>query len=101
MVDTTIFGLYDEYLTTKSLIRTVVGVYEINHIIQYGENSYGKKYNIYMDEETKDIIKFLCSLWANKIRATVFKSAIEEWMITQEIPYHVIPKSEWREWQKK
>jgi len=101
MVETTLFGLYDEYLNTHSLISIVVGVYEINHIIQYGENSYGKKFTVHMDKETRNIVEFLCNSWANKIRATVFKSAIEEWMYTQKIPYHIIPKSEWREWEKR
>ncbi len=81
-------------------MAVVVGVYEINHIIQFGENSYGKKYTIHLDKETKELITFLCNSWANKVKATIFKSAIEEWMGTQEIPYHIIPKSEWRAWQK-
>ena len=100
MVEVTLFGLYDEYLSTDSLMEVVVGVYEINHIVQFKENSYGRKYELLMDKETEDILSFLCNSWASKIRATVFKSAIEEWMNTQEIPYHIIPKSEWKKWQK-
>lgn len=97
-VDATIITLYKIFLDSDELIDTIVGVYEISHIIKYGRDSNDVKYNLIMDCETRELIEFLCYSWASKIRATVFKRAIEEWVATQQIPYHIIPKKDFTEY---
>lgn len=94
----TIINLYDEWLDTNSLIEIIIGVYEINHIVRYGEDSKGVKYNLILDKETSMLLEFLCNAWSSKIRATAFKSALEEWISTQQVPYHVIPKKEYEKY---
>lgn len=95
---TTITGLYKEYLDTDNLIEIIIGAFEINYIFQNSENTVGKKYNLIMDYETKVLLEFLCHSWTNKIRATIFKSAIEEWIKTGKLPFHIIPKKDYEKY---
>ena len=37
-VDATIVTLYKKYLNSDKLIDTVIGVYEISHIVKYGRD---------------------------------------------------------------
>jgi len=96
--DATIITLYDRFLDSDNLFDVVIGVYEINHIVKYERDSNSVRYNLIMDCETRLLIEFLCYSWASKIRATVFKKAIEEWISTQQIPYYIIPKKDFTEY---
>lgn len=95
-IDVTIITLYEEFLGTDSLIDIVIGTYEINHIIKYGVDSNGVMYNLMMDCETILLLEFLCHSWASKIKATVFKRAIKDWIDTQQVPYHIISEKDYK-----
>lgn len=97
-IDLTVIGLYQKFLNTTNLIETVVGVYEVSHVIKYGKDSNGTKYNLITDCETRVLLEFLCYAWTSKIRATAFKSAIAHWISAQTIPYQIIPKKDFKEY---
>ena len=101
VVDLTVIGLYDRFLETNSLIETVVGVYEVSHIIKYGRDSNDNQYRLIADCETRMLLEFLCFAWTSKIRATAFKSAIEHWIDSQKIPYQIIPKKDFTDYVRK
>jgi len=100
-LSTTIISLYDRFLSSENLIDIVIGTYEINHIIKYGVDSNGVMYNLMFDCETTLLIEFLCYSWASNIKATVFKRAIKDWICTQKIPYHIIPKKDYQNYVRK
>ena len=50
------------------------------------------------DCETTLLLEYLCHTWASKIKATVFKRAIEEWITTQKIPFHIIPRKDYTDY---
>lgn len=95
---TTVTGLYNKYLDTDNLIEVIIGVFEINYIFKNGENSIGRKYDLILDRETEELLGFLCFSWSDKIRATLFKSALEEWIRTGTVPFHIIPRKDYRKY---
>ena len=97
-IKVTIIGLFERFLDYESLIDIVNGTYEINHIVKYGVDSNGVMYNLMIDCETRLLLEFLCHSWASNIRATHFKRAINDWIKTQQIPYHIIPKKDYQDY---
>jgi len=94
----TVVGIYNKFLDTNNLMELIVGVYEVNHIVKFGEDSNNIKYELLIDIETKILLEFLCHAWTTKIKATAFQSALRDWIATQQIPYHIIPKKDYEEY---
>ena len=98
IIDSTFISLYKKFFSSNKLIDIVIGVFEISHIIKYGVDSNGVGYNLILDCESQLLLEFLCYAWTSKIKATAFKKAMEEWIVNQEVPYHIIPKKDYFEY---
>lgn len=101
METVTIVSLYNKYLNTNNLIEIIVGVFEVNYIFKNNRNTNGKEYKLIMDEETNLFLGFLCNAWSNKIRATIFRDAVEEWIKTGSVPFHLIPRKDYIKYVRK